>query len=175
MEEIKIIEAQPIEAQPIEAQSIETQPIETQPIKEKAAIKPPVKCHFIKTAKGCKNGAQCPFSHDIEDIKENSIEVKINCRFGEKCKFKETCKFLHDEKSKTEKDTPKIEKDISKKKTVLCRRWANGNCSFGIHCDFLHSPNNYKTKFCKTVEDGTECLYGSNCKFAHNKEELRTL
>ena len=86
MEEIKIIEAQPIEAQSIKAQ----------PIKEKAAIKPPVKCHFIKTAKGCKNGAQCPFSHDIEDIKEKSGEVKINCRFGEKCKFKETCKFLHD-------------------------------------------------------------------------------
>ncbi|KAI9479854.1 hypothetical protein BX667DRAFT_461872, partial [Coemansia mojavensis] len=31
----------------------------------------------------------------------------------------------------------------------------------------------YKTALCRSFEEGSQCKYGENCRFAHGKDELR--
>ncbi|KAI9342030.1 hypothetical protein BDR26DRAFT_802110, partial [Obelidium mucronatum] len=33
--------------------------------------------------------------------------------------------------------------------------------------------NLYKTEFCRSMEETSECRYGNKCQFAHTKDELR--
>jgi len=65
-------------------------------------------------------------------------------------------------------------------KTKLCKFHALGVCSKGQDCQFAHTqtemqplPDLFRTKLCKTLINTGACE-DSTCKYAHNKDQLRS-
>jgi len=64
-------------------------------------------------------------------------------------------------------------------KTKMCKFHLLGICTKGTDCQFAHSksemnplPDLYRTKLCKTLINTGQCC-NPECKYAHNREELR--
>ena len=68
----------------------------------------------------------------------------------------------------------------SKIKSELCKSYEkNGNCIYGVNCDFAHGISElkvkknvnalYKTQICKNYKTNT-CKFGERCHFLHVKE-----
>lgn len=66
---------------------------------------------------------------------------------------------------------------FSKFKTTLCTNYANGNCTFGIHCKYAHGEQDrrpmwskdpkFRTKYCLNELSSVGCSYGEKCRFLH--------
>ena len=126
-----------------------------------------VDCRFFQLG-NCTKGENCPFKHGAKKIC-HFINTPNGCKNGDECLFSHDIKQTQDEKVIPEKDSKK-----NKIKTIVCSKWFEGKCSFGEDCRFKHGPINYKTRLCRTVENGEVCLY-DNCYFAHGEKELRFL
>jgi hypothetical protein len=94
-------------------------------------------CKFFPVGK-CTKGVQCPFAHDVLDLREQpdlrkTKLCKTMLKTGE-CKD-ENCSYAH---SKSElRTTPAL---APKTKTKFCRNLKFGVCSHGSKCNFAHSP-----------------------------------
>ena len=128
-----------------------------------------VDCRFFQLG-NCTKGENCPFKHGAKKIC-HFINTPNGCRNGDECFFLHDIKQTQDEKVTLEQ---KIKGKKNKIKTIVCFKWLKSECSFGGKCRFKHVPINYKTRLCRTVENGEVCLY-DNCYFAHGEKELRFL
>jgi len=118
--------------------------------------KGPMACKFhLKGPGACRNGSDCPFSHDpgictaaLEDGDPggptSDIASSVPCKFfmnGGACRNGDSCPFSHDPEiiaaafglggTSSNSNAPGF-------KTQLCKFWDIGQCTRGISCTFAH-------------------------------------
>ena len=117
-------------------------------------------CKFFPTKNGCKNGDNCPFSHDQKTARKTRMCVYY---LDGKCNNKD-CPFLH--------DYPIQALTVKCKNGEHCENRLKG-CLFYHHEQEKRQPAptpkkiRYKTKMCSP-----HLCKGPECTFAHSEEEM---
>jgi len=142
------------------------------PTRFKENFRPMRICKHLVTTGVCRQGEQCTFAHNYEELHHSSPDLP---------KIDEKTTALAEQNIGTA-DESKIPDLRLKKKKELCGRFARGHCSLGKVCSFAHGEaelntvglsvcGKVKTQLCRNFEAG-RCIYGPNCNNAHGEQEI---
>lgn len=139
-------------------------------------------CKHLTTMGYCRQGDQCTFAHNYEELHVSSADLP------KAIEDKAFASVLVDQASTTVAATSSDSNNLPdlrlKKKKELCGRFARGYCSLGKVCSFAHGEDELntvglavcgkvKTQLCRNWEAG-RCIYGANCNNAHGDQEIGT-
>lgn len=155
----------------------------TAPSRFKENFRPMRICKHLVTLGTCRQGADCTFAHNYDELHPASPDVP------KEWKEADTSGETGALAVQGEVEESKVPDMRLKKKKEMCGRFSRGECSLGKICPFAHTEaelgtvglavcGKVKTRLCvfwdASSGTATGCIYGANCNNAHGEWEIGT-